>query len=71
MSLRRLINQTFSLAPMPIMLVGAVYSYFDPSPTCGMGSNTMTFMWLAMAFAHTSPWLFYFQAKNILPVKQQ
>jgi hypothetical protein len=69
--MRRIINQFFSLAPLPIMLAGAVYSAFDSSPICGMSSYSMTIMWLAMAFAHTGPWLFWYQSKKILPVKQQ
>jgi len=69
--MRRIINHVFSLAPMPIMLVGAVLSAFDSSPTCGSSSWSMTAMWLAMAFAHTGPWLFWYQSKKILPVKQQ
>jgi hypothetical protein len=69
--MRRTINQFFSLAPLPIMLVGAVSSLFDHQPICGMSSYTMTFMWLAMAFAHTGPWLFWYQSRKIFPVKQQ
>jgi hypothetical protein len=53
------------------MLAGAVSSLFDHQPICGMSSYTMTIMWLAMAFAHTGPWLFWYQSKKILPVKQQ
>ena len=69
--MRRLFNQFVSLAPMPIMLAGAVWSYFDSTPICGMTSYSMTLMWLAMAFAHLGPWLFFYQAKKIFPVKQQ
>jgi hypothetical protein len=71
MNIRRIINQTASLAPMPIMLLGAVSSYFHTSNICGMTNYEMTVMWLAMAFAHVGPWLFYYQSKKILPVKQQ
>jgi hypothetical protein len=69
--MRKFINQFFSLAPLPTMLAGSVYSYFDQQAQCGMPSYTMTIMWLAMAFAHVGPWLFYYQSKKILPVKQQ
>jgi hypothetical protein len=69
--MRRIINQIFSLAPLPMMLAGAVYSMFHTSAVCGMTSYEMTIMWLIMAFAHTGPWLFWYQSKKILPVKQQ
>jgi len=69
--MRRLFNQFVSLAPMPIMLAGAVWSYFYTTSVCGMSNWEMTLMWLAMAFAHLGPWLFFYQSKKIFPVKQQ
>jgi hypothetical protein len=69
--MRKLLNQFFSLAPLPIMLAGAVYSFFHTGSVCGMTNYEMTIMWLAMAFAHVGPWLFFYQSKKIFPVKQQ
>ena len=69
--MRRLFNQFVSLAPLPIMLAGAVYSYFHSNAICGMTNYEMMFMWLAMAFAHLGPWVFFYQVKKIFPVKQQ
>ena len=70
-NIRRTVNQFFSLAPLPAMLVGAAYSYSHTASICGMTNYEMTLMWLAMAFAHVGPWLAWYQAKKILPVKQQ
>jgi len=69
--MRRIINQFFSLAPLPAMLAGAVYSVFHTGAVCGMTNWEMTAMWTVMAFAHISPWLMWYQAKKIFPVRQQ
>jgi hypothetical protein len=69
--MRRQINQFFSLAPMPIMLAGSVYSFLHTARVCGTNSDAMILMWLAMTFAHITPWLAWYQSRKILPVKQQ
>jgi hypothetical protein len=69
--MRRTFNQFVSLAPLPIMLAGAVWSFFHTSSICGMTNWEMTCMWLAMAFAHLAPWIYWYQASQHLPVKQQ
>jgi hypothetical protein len=75
--MRRTVNLFFSLAPAPLFVAGAVYSaVFGGVPVCGSGSWEMTAMWLIMAFAHTSPWLAWYQQRDLqrfqtLPDKQQ
>jgi hypothetical protein len=72
--MKRLINTTISLAPMPMFIAGAVYSYANPS-MCG-ATYEMLMMWLIMALAHLSPWLMWWEQRRYrkiqhLPHKQQ
>ena len=66
----RIVNLTVSLAPMPLFVAGAVYSWFTPS-MC-----EMFIMWVVMALAHVGPWIAYFEQRHYrriqhLPHKQQ
>jgi len=67
----RRLNIFFSLAPAPVFLLGAIISYLHSHH-----GIEMPVMWLVMAFAHTSPWLMWWQQRHIhkfqtLPDKQQ
>lgn len=73
---RRTVNLVFSLAPAPLFLLGMSWSLSDSTPICGAGSYEMTVMWLVMALAHVTPWLAWYQQRDlqkfqILPDKQQ
>ena len=70
----RIVNLTVSLAPMPLFVAGAVYSWFTPS-MCG-AHYEMFIMWVVMALAHVGPWIAYFEQRHYrriqhLPHKQQ
>lgn len=72
--MRRLVNTFFSLAPAPLFLVGSIWSWFTPS-ICGTAYE-MPIMWLIMSLAHVSPWLAWWQLRDLhkfqtLPDKQQ
>jgi len=72
--MNRIINIAISLAPMPLFVAGAVYSYLNPS-MCG-AANEMLLMWIVMAAAHVSPWIMYLEQRRYrkiqhLPHKQQ
>jgi hypothetical protein len=77
----RKINLFFSLAPAPVFLIGAVWSFLNiqvlnAHHVCGGSSWEMPVMWLIMAIAHTSPWLVWGQQRKLqrfqtLPDKQQ
>jgi hypothetical protein len=72
--MNRMINTAISLAPMPLFVAGAVYSYLNPS-MCG-AANEMLLMWVVMAMAHVSPWIMYWEQRRYrkiqhLPHKQQ
>ena len=72
----RRLNTFCSLAPAPAFLIGFALSlYFGPT-VCGSFEWEMPLMWLIMAFAHTSPWLMWWQQRTLykfqtLPDKQQ
>ena len=66
---RRTLNLIVSLAPAPMFLLGTVYSYiYSVSNICGAGMNStyeMTVMWLVMFFAHLTPWLAWYQTRDL------
>ena len=73
----RKINILFSLAPAPVFLIGAVFSYaYSHHSVCGGFTLEMPIMWLVMAAAHISPWLMWWQQRKFQrfqtrPDKQQ
>lgn len=75
--MRRRINLLFSLLPLPLFLVGGVYSVsMGGTSVCGSSTWEMPAMWFVMAFAHTGPWLAWYQQRDLqrfqtLPDKQQ
>lgn len=75
--MRRSFNLFFSLSPAPLFLLGGVYSLHAGGVSiCGLTSWEMPAMWLIMAFAHVSPWLAWWQQRDLqrfqtLPDKQQ
>jgi len=74
--MKRHLNLFFSLVPAPLFLLGAVWSWSNGPSLCGGSVYEMTVMWLVMAFAHTTPWLAWWQQRDLqkfqtLPDKQQ
>jgi hypothetical protein len=73
--MKRYLNLFFSLAPAPLFLLGAVWSWSNGASICG-AVYEMPVMWLVMAFAHTTPWLAWWSQRDLqkfqtLPDKQQ
>jgi len=56
--------QILSLTPAPLFFAGFVYSLFAPSHICGT-DYSMTVMWFVMMLAHLTPWLLWFQQRNL------
>lgn len=75
--MRRRVNLFFSLSPSPLFFLGGVYSVLmGGSSVCGFTTWEMPAMWFVMAFAHVSPWLAWYQQRDLqrfqtLPDKQQ
>jgi uncharacterized sodium:solute symporter family permease YidK len=74
----KIVNQILSLAPTPIFLIGGVVSLFSPHGVCSsnMWISEMTIMWFAMALAHASSWVIFWERRRYvksqqLPDKQQ
>jgi len=68
MKSRRTLNLIVSLAPAPLFLLGAVLSYVFTSTdisVCGARTYEMTVMWTVMFFAHLTPWLAWYQTRDL------
>lgn len=55
----RYLYLTVTLAPLPLFLMGLLYSLLTPS-LCG-ASYEMTLMWAIMSLAHLAPWIMWLQ----------
>jgi hypothetical protein len=65
------INQILSLAPTPVFLVGGIYSLLNPGVcSAGMWISEMTIMWFAMALAHASSWVIFWERQRYVKLQQ-
>lgn len=67
----RTLNTLLSLTPAPVFLLGGIVSAI----TTHHGWE-MPLMWFVMAFAHTAPWVMWYQQRQyqkvkVFPEKQQ
>lgn len=61
----RLIYLALNLVPAPLFFVGFILSMIMPASICGSWAHEMTVMWAVMTLAHLSPWLLWFQQRNL------
>jgi len=69
----KLINQILSLAPTPVFLIGGIVSALTPAGMCShswFGITEMTIMWFAMALAHASSWVIFWERRRYVKLQQ-
>lgn len=67
----KLVNQILSLAPTPLFVVGGIYSLLNPSVCSStMWISEMTLMWFAMALAHATSWVIFWERQRYLKLQQ-
>jgi hypothetical protein len=61
----RYLYQFLTLAPAPLFLAGAIYSVLHTPAMCGAFPYEMALMWFVMTLAHVTPWILFFQQRNL------
>lgn len=54
-----------SLLPAPLFFLGFLYSVGHPPAICGSFPYEMAVMWLVMSVAHLTPWLLWWQQRDL------
>ena len=61
----RLLYHTLTLAPSPLFFLGFLYSAINPPALCAAFPYEMALMWFVMFLAHLTPWILFFQQRNL------
>ena len=64
-NIMRNLYQILSLSPAPLFFLGFIYSAINPMHICSSWPYEMSLMWLVMFLAHLTPWLLWFQQRNL------
>ena len=54
-----------TLAPAPAFFIGFLFSVFNPPAVCAAWPYEMAAMWFIMCLAHLTPWLLWFQQRDL------